>query len=154
MVRPCGDTRAAGQFADLDDIRRNLGERYKLFFSDVADNDERMAFVYDAQKLTLLEKVGEIGIPPSQLRHIKIKGITRKFDGFDRNPYPAAFQAGQTSFMFVNVHLFFGSEKKPDMERRALETFAVPGGRSSETRARFRIPEKFLPSGISTCRRR
>lgn len=35
-------------------------------------------------------------------------------------------QVGQTSFVFVNVHLFFGSDKaKKDMDRRSLETFAV-----------------------------
>lgn len=134
-------------FADLDDIRRSLGAPYKLLFSDVAGNNERMAFVYDSRKLTLLEKIGEISIPPSQLKHITIKGVRRRFDGFDRNPYLAAFQAGQTSFMFVNVHLFFGSEKKPDMERRALETFAVARWAQLRNTSRFSYTREIVALG-------
>ncbi|MDH3262092.1 MAG: hypothetical protein OEM81_13985 [Acidimicrobiia bacterium] len=49
-----------------------------------------MTFVYDSDKLTLLEKVGEVAVPPSSHRYIKIPGSTHKFTGFDRNPYLAA----------------------------------------------------------------
>jgi endonuclease/exonuclease/phosphatase family metal-dependent hydrolase len=114
-------------FADLEDVQRLLGGGYKLLFSDVAGNDERMAFIYDSSKVKLLEKIGEIGVPVSQLRHIKLKGIKQAFQGFDRNPYLATFQVSpNNSFLFVNVHLYFGSDKTPaDIGRRALETFAV-----------------------------
>ena len=67
-------------------------------FSDEAENNERMAFIYDSTKVTLREKVEEIAIPPSDSRYIKLPVITQKFDGFDRNPYLAACKAGSFEF--------------------------------------------------------
>jgi endonuclease/exonuclease/phosphatase family metal-dependent hydrolase len=93
--------------------------------SDIAGNKERMAFVYDTTKVAQLEKVGEVSVPPADFPQIKLPGIQRKFDGFDRNPYIVAFQAGTFRFQVVNVHLFYGSEKPADIERRSLETYAV-----------------------------
>ena len=68
-----------------------------MLFSDTAGNDERMAFLYDSRKATVLEEIGEIAVPPKDLPHIKLPGITETFTGFDRNPYLATFQVGQTT---------------------------------------------------------
>ena len=75
--------------------------------------------------MILGEEVGEVAVPPSQLRYIKLADSEQRFDGFDRNPYIALFSAGTFSFQLVGVHLFFGSTSKTDMNRRALETLAV-----------------------------
>ena len=64
-------------------------------------------------------------IPPSQLPRIKLPGSTATFGGFDRGPYLASFESGSFRFALLNVHLFFGSEKPVDLDRRTLETFAV-----------------------------
>jgi endonuclease/exonuclease/phosphatase family metal-dependent hydrolase len=72
-----------------------------------------------------LEKVGRLSIPPAQLKNIKLPGSTVAFAGFDRGPYMAAFAAAAFRFLLVSVHLYFGSDSKQDMERRALETIAV-----------------------------
>ena len=112
-------------FGDLMDLEQQLGGNYTVLMSDPGGNSERMAFVYDSQKLKLSEKVGEVAVPPKDLPKIKLPGVTRKFDGFDRNPYVATWQVRQTSLLLANVHLFFGSEKKADIDRRRLETFAV-----------------------------
>lgn len=119
-------------FGDLDKLQKLLGGPWRLLFSDVAGNDERMAFVYDSAKVTLLEKIGEIAFPVSQLKSVKLPGIDAKFEGFDRNPYLATFSAGpnKLSFLLVNVHLYWGvqkpaAKKKASMERRSLETYAV-----------------------------
>ncbi len=112
-------------FGHLDDVARQLGAPYRMLFSDSSGNNERMGFLYDSKKLRLLEEVGEIAFPVSQLKNVRLPGVEQKFDGFDRTPYLAAFQTGKTSLMMVNVHLFFGSESARDMNRRALETFAV-----------------------------
>src|SRR4051812_16481040 len=37
-------------FANLDDVTRDMGGSYKMLFSDAAGNDERMAFIYDSSK--------------------------------------------------------------------------------------------------------
>lgn len=113
---------------NLDGLRAilgNLPNSYKALFSDKAGNEERMAYVYDSDKINQLEKVGEISIPPKDIKWIKLEGVNRKFKGFDRNPYLAAFQAGNFKFVLVNAHLYFGDDNKSDRDRRSLEAYAV-----------------------------
>ncbi len=93
-------------FGDLFDVQDKLPKSYRVIMSDASGNNERMAFLYDSRKLTLLEEIGEIAFPPSRYKTIKLPGITQQFNGFDRTPYLAAFGAGNTSFVFVNVHLY------------------------------------------------
>lgn len=109
----------------LRSVHALLPGKYRLLFSDVAGNKERLAFVYDADKVELLEKVGEVAVPPSDHRHIRLPGIEQKFRGFDRNPYLAAFQAGSFRLQLVCVHLYYGSDSAVAMNRRSLETYAV-----------------------------
>jgi hypothetical protein len=112
-------------FGHLFDILHRLCDPYRALCSDASGNNERLAFLYNSNKLKVLEEIGEIAFPVAQLKNIKLPMTGTPFAGFDRTPYLASFRAGQTSIVFVNVHLFFGSEKPEDMERRALETFAV-----------------------------
>ena len=112
-------------FGDLFDLHNKLPKSYRVIMSDASGNNERMAFLYDSKKLTILEEVGEIAFPPSRYGTIKLPGINSQFSGFDRTPYLAAFSVGDTSLMFVNVHLFFGDATPKSIERRSLETFAV-----------------------------
>lgn len=112
-------------FGDLFDIQAKLPKSFRVLMSDAAGNNERMAFLYDSRKLAVLEEVGEIAFPPSRYKSIKLPGIDAQFNGFDRTPYLAAFSVGQTSMIFVNVHLYYGDEKPASIARRSLETFAV-----------------------------
>jgi endonuclease/exonuclease/phosphatase family metal-dependent hydrolase len=113
----------------LRSLRSRLAASHEVLFSDAAGNDERLAFVYDPDKVSFEGKVGEIAIPPAESRYIELPGIEQDFRGFDRNPYLAAFKAGSLEFLIVSVHLYFGAEKgetsKRDMNRRSLETYAV-----------------------------
>src|SRR4029450_6348602 len=115
----------------LRGVQQFLPASYRVLVSDRAGNEERLAFVYDTDLVPLLEKVGEIAFSPSDARNVKLPGITQKFDGFDRNPFLAAFEAGPPTFLLVSVHLFFGKEtsaespSKKDINRRALETYGV-----------------------------
>lgn len=106
-------------------IHEQLPARYRLLFSDASGNLERQAFLYDQTKVTQLEEVGRLSIPPSQLAQIKLPGSTVHFPGFDRGPYLATFEAGSLRFLLTSVHLFYGSEQPADLQRRTLETFAV-----------------------------
>ncbi len=102
-----------------------IGPTYDLMFNDVGGNDERAAYFFDENKVERLQMVGELSIPPSQLRHIKIAGIQEKFTGFDRNPYVASFKFKEKKLVFLNAHLFFGGESAAEMNRRGLEAYAV-----------------------------
>ncbi len=111
--------------AGLRGIQAHLPNSWWTLFSDKAGNDERMAFLYDGNKVSELEKTGEIAVPPSQQRFIRLPGITRTFRGFDRNPYLGSFAAGNFEFLLVNVHLYFGGNTRANRERRALEAYAA-----------------------------
>jgi endonuclease/exonuclease/phosphatase family metal-dependent hydrolase len=112
-----------------------LPAEYDLLFSDKAGNNERTAFIYNGQKLKLLEKVGELAVPPKDHKDIHLESIDQPFKGFDRNPYIAAFSYRNFDFILINVHVFFGSDrKKEDLDRRALEAYAI--ARYSDLRRR------------------
>jgi endonuclease/exonuclease/phosphatase family metal-dependent hydrolase len=134
-------------FGPLFDILHQLGDPFRVLCSDASGNNERMAFVFDSTKLRPLEEVGEIAFPVAQYKHVKLPGITRKFDGFDRTPYLVSFKTPNTSIVFVNVHLFYGSEKKADMDRRALETFAVARWANLRKKSPFSFTRELVAMG-------
>jgi endonuclease/exonuclease/phosphatase family metal-dependent hydrolase len=109
----------------IDAIHSKLPARYDLLFSDASGNEERQAFLYDSRKISRLREVGRVSIPPSNLPRIKLAGSSTAFRGFDRGPYLASFESGSFRFGLLNVHLFYGSKKAKDVDRRTLETFAV-----------------------------
>jgi endonuclease/exonuclease/phosphatase family metal-dependent hydrolase len=134
-------------FADLEDIQRKLRPSMRLLMSDAAGNNERLTYLYDSDRFTLLEEVGEIAFPPSQYGRIKLPGVKDVFNGFDRTPYLAAFRVGGSSMTFVNVHLFYGQEKTADIGRRALETFAVAKWADSRRRSAFSFTRELVALG-------
>jgi endonuclease/exonuclease/phosphatase family metal-dependent hydrolase len=113
---------------DLSGLRavlEHLPDSYRAIFSGASGNNERMTFVYDSRKVSPLEKVGALNLPPSELPAIKVNGVRSTFAGFDRNPYMAAFKSGDFTFLLVNVHLYYGGAEMKAMGRRILETYAV-----------------------------
>lgn len=119
-------------FGDLYQILHYMGRRYRVLMSDPGGNGERMVFLWDDTKVELLDEVGEVTVPPSVLRYVKLKGSELRFEGFDRPPYLASFRLRRTSFsvQLANVHLYYGSDgqedrERRDRERRALETAAI-----------------------------
>jgi endonuclease/exonuclease/phosphatase family metal-dependent hydrolase len=106
-------------------IRDHLPQNYRLLFSDASGNRERQAFLYDSTRVSQLEEIGRLSIPPAKLGQIKLPGTTTTFKGFDRGPYLGTFQAGKFRLMLASVHLFYGSNKPADLERRSLETYAL-----------------------------
>lgn len=113
-------------FADLYRVLLLLGQNaWRVIFTDKAGNQERMAYLYRWRKLELLEKIGELAIPPAEHRYIRLPSTEQSFEGFDRNPYLATFHTGDTTFLFLNVHLYFGTDSAISRNRRSLETYAV-----------------------------
>lgn len=134
-------------FSDLFDLQFKLGQYYNVLMSDAAGNDERMTFLYDTQKLSTLEEIGEIAFPPSEQKKIKLPGITQPFEGFDRTPYLVSFAAGKTSLVFVNVHLFFGDNEPESLGRRSLETFAVARWSNERQKSPFSFTRELVVLG-------
>lgn len=136
---------------DLDGLRAiqaHLPKDYRCVFTDAGGNNERSCFLYDAGDLALLELVGEVSVPPSDFTHIKLPGVKSAFTGFDRNPFIASFGWRDRTFSMVTVHSFFGSDDdKVDMERRALETFAVGRWADLESKSRNAYSSDILVMG-------
>jgi endonuclease/exonuclease/phosphatase family metal-dependent hydrolase len=120
---------------------------YQMLFSDTAGNRERLAYLYDASKITVREKVGEIAIEPSSKRYIKFKGVQQTFDGFDRNPYVASFRVESLEVVLVNVHLYFGSDSTRDKNRRSLEAYAVGRWADLRTRSDYAYSKNIIALG-------
>lgn len=132
----------------LREVERRLPNYYKLLFSDAAGNRERLAFVYDGRKVKPKEKVGEIAIPQSDAKNIKLPGIRKKFAGFDRHPYLASFQVGSFDFVVVNVHLYFGHDsKRASINRRCLEAFAVARWAHLRRRSKYAYDRDIIALG-------
>jgi endonuclease/exonuclease/phosphatase family metal-dependent hydrolase len=131
----------------IEAIHDKLPARYDLLFSDASGNRERQAFLFDTRKVKRLKEVGRVAIPPSQLPKIATTGTTTPFAGFDRGPYLASFEAGAFRFALLNVHLFYGSEKQVDLDRRTLETFAVAWWADKTHRDKKSYVGEILPLG-------
>tara|TARA_R110001592_G_scaffold254129_3_gene517455 strand:- start:2783 stop:3766 length:984 start_codon:yes stop_codon:yes gene_type:complete len=120
----------ADNLADFLAVTQLLPEHFRWLFSDRAGNDERSAYVYDSRRVTLGPKIGEVAIVDSDRRYVKLPGISRKFTGFNRNPYLASFTVEDTPLLLANCHLLFGPQdssaaRKTSMERRQLEAYAI-----------------------------
>jgi hypothetical protein len=131
----------------LERLRAQLPKRYRALFSEAGGNRERQAFLWDETKVTPLEKVGRLSIPPADLKKIKAPGIDEPFRGFDRGPYLAAFQAGDFAPLLVNVHLFFGDDSPGGLARRILETTAVAWWADRRVRSEHAYTKDILPLG-------
>lgn len=106
-------------------IESFLPSKYDFVFTDKGGNNERSCFAYDGSIKNQLELVGEIAVPPKDNKWIKIEGFTEKFTGFDRNPFLSSFQWRDSIILLITVHSFFGGTSKQDLERRALEAYAI-----------------------------
>jgi endonuclease/exonuclease/phosphatase family metal-dependent hydrolase len=119
---------------DFQKIVGLMGKAYNFVFCDEGGNNERMAFVYNSKKITLLQEVAELAISPAEYRHIKITGIGEIFQGFDRSPYMASFKTGKFEFTLLSVHLYFGDDtEEKSINRRCLEAYCV--GRWADLRS-------------------
>jgi endonuclease/exonuclease/phosphatase family metal-dependent hydrolase len=134
--------------AGIRAVMEHLPATRRMLVSDASGNRERGAFIYDTRKVTLLDKVGRLSIPPSDLRKIKVPGTTEPFRGFDRGPFMAAFATrGDFRFLLVNVHLYFGGKTARHVLRRAEETYALAWWADRRHRSQFAYVPDIIPLG-------
>lgn len=110
---------------DLEPLRRLvrlLGPGWDYFVTDVTagskGNRERMAFLYDRNKMFFRNLIGEIVLPENALVH----GLQ-----FARTPFFAAFQAHWFKFVLCTAHAFYGAERGEKYERRVKELDLLTG---------------------------
>ncbi|GAA2226854.1 hypothetical protein GCM10010413_22740 [Promicromonospora sukumoe] len=80
-----------------------LGPRYRVIASDVTEggpgNGERLAFVYDAERVQPSGLVGELVLPA---------GARGDVEQFARTPYAAGFVRAATELILTTVHVLWG----------------------------------------------
>ena len=129
-------------------LQGKLPPRFRVLFSDVAGNNERMAFLYDSRKVKPLEEIGEIGFPPSELARIRQAPVGARFESFDRTPHLATFEADGGRFLLANVHLYYGGDRPgAGLDRRAAEAYAVASWASRRQRERHAYTQNVLAIG-------
>lgn len=91
----------------LERLMSLLEDNWDYLVTDSTEGDEgggeRMAFVYDRNKIKFRKMAGEIVLPGESLKD----GVLQ----FARTPFCVAFQAGWFRFMLTTVHIYFGKEK-------------------------------------------
>lgn len=112
---------------DLEHLRSllsKLGGNWFAIYTDIAGNDERLAYIYNRNRVVPTGLAAELAMRSYQHQEIVIGEIVEQFEGFNRNPYMVSFDAGQFNFTLVNVHLYWTSFGLRQLETKALSKWA------------------------------
>ncbi len=92
-----------------------LGAHWDYIVTDTTEgrsgNNERMAYLYDTNKVAFKNIAGELVLPQGQK-------VTEKGLQFARTPFMASFQSGWFRFFLTSVHIYYGSNYGDKFERR------------------------------------
>ncbi|MCP4317648.1 MAG: endonuclease/exonuclease/phosphatase family protein [Hyphomicrobiales bacterium] len=105
----------------LDKVRNIMGRGWRYIVSDVSEgtpgNRERMAFLYDSNKVKFTGLAGEIVVPPIE---VKKNGKTVRYDParqLYRTPFIVGFRSGWTTLQLCTVHILYGEDEADNPER-------------------------------------
>lgn len=116
----CAVQEVKGDLAPLERLRKLLGPNWEYFVSDVSThkggNNERMAFLYNTNRVFFRRLIGELVIDPDDLE---------SGDQFARSPFFAAFQADWFRFCLCSTHIIYGGTSEAEKMMRADEIRAI-----------------------------
>lgn len=110
-----------------------LSREWDYIVTDVTEgtggNQERMAFVFNTEKVWFRKIAGEIVLPDGQLivststkkNDDGTEAVTEKKQQFARSPFLVAFQSGWFKFSLCTVHIYFGKSSGEKLKRRIEE---------------------------------
>lgn len=108
-----------GDLRAMRDMLRWLGDDWAFLMTDItlgsAGNDERMAFVFDTQRLKPSGLACELVVPQEWLEEIGDGALQRQFA---RTPYAVSFKAGEATFILTTLHVTYGrssAERIPEL---------------------------------------
>lgn len=121
----------------LETLMRILGREWDYIATDTTEgsggNGERMAFVYNTEKVWFRKIAGEVVLPDGQLivSKKKIKPPKDQPDAapaevtveqqFARSPFLVTFQSGWFRFSLCTVHIYYGKASGAALKRRIAE---------------------------------
>ncbi|MFK7877709.1 MAG: endonuclease/exonuclease/phosphatase family protein [Paracoccaceae bacterium] len=116
----CAVQEVKGSLNPLERLRKLLGPAWDYFVSDVSvhtgGNNERMAFLYNKNKVFFRRLVGELVVDPEDLP---------QSNQIARSPFFAAFQAGWFRFVLCSSHIIYGGGSAKQKAQRADEIRAI-----------------------------
>lgn len=121
----------------LETLMRILGREWDYIATDTTEgaggNNERMAFVFNREKVFFRKVAGEVVLPEGQLvvARKRVKPPKDQPDAvptdvevkqqFARSPFLVAFQSGWFRFSLCTVHIYYGNDSGEQLERRIAE---------------------------------
>jgi endonuclease/exonuclease/phosphatase family metal-dependent hydrolase len=128
----------------FEKVLRILGPEWDYIATDTTEgsggNQERMAFVYNTEKVWFRKIAGEVVLPDGQLIVSRKKtraaeaptdagaieeavdiGFEEVRQQFARTPFVVAFQSGWFRFNLCTVHIYFGDDAGEQLKRRIAE---------------------------------
>lgn len=126
----------------LQRVMAILGREWDYIATDTTDgaggNNERMAFVYNTEKVWFRKIAGEIVLPDGQqiVARKKVKTPKDQPEGpaeqtvekqlqFARSPFLVAFQSGWFHFSLCTAHLYYGAASGDALDQRIEEIKAL-----------------------------
>lgn len=110
-----------GNLRALRDTMKYLGESWGFLMTDVtqgdAGNHERLAFLFDRERVAPSGLACEVVIPPEWILGEMPAAVMRR--QFARTPYGVSFRAGTTTFILVTTHIDYGDsshERIPELK--------------------------------------
>ena len=113
-----------------------LGREWDFIATDVTEgpggNGERMAFVFNTEKVWFRKIAGEVVLPDGQLVVSRKKVKAENQPGiaaatveakqqFARSPFLVAFQSGWFRFSLCTVHIYYGDDRGDQLQQRIDE---------------------------------
>ncbi|MHC4406249.1 MAG: endonuclease/exonuclease/phosphatase family protein [Planctomycetota bacterium] len=114
----------ADDLDQFDTLIDELGGSWDYLYTDVAGNQERLAYLYNARRVSPIGLAAELAMRSFERARIVIEEVEEEFTGFNRNPYMVTFAAGAFEFTLVNVHLYWTSFQLRQLEAKALAKWA------------------------------
>ena len=120
----------------LKTVMNILGREWDYIVTDTTEgtsgNGERMAFVYNTEKVWFRKIAGEVVLPEGQLvvarkkieqeNQPEIERTTVETrQQFARSPFLVAFQSGWFRFSLCTVHIYYGKDSGDELQRRIDE---------------------------------
>jgi endonuclease/exonuclease/phosphatase family metal-dependent hydrolase len=109
-----------------------LGERYTVILTDPVEDDkgddERLAFVFDRERLTVSGLACELVVPLNWTTKrkpksgIRAEALERQFA---RTPYAVAFKRLDATFILVTLHVIWGGNTRQAVADRAKELSSI-----------------------------
>lgn len=114
----------ADDLEHLESLMAKLGTGWDVTYTDVAGNQERLAYIFNTRRVVTTSLAAELAMRAYERQRIVIEDVEEEFEGFNRNPYIVGFKAGEFEFNLVNVHLYWSSFNLRRKEAKALSTWA------------------------------